>query len=174
MHGQAHNPHRHDGLRKSTVAPIVAKKLMRPVIEVGRLDRRAGRHAHQRNFIAKGEAYFRRVESEMIARHHQANARGAFARRRGVPVGNDAPVAARPHRGVLSFGDARDTDLAAAIDHGAASSLERSRRQWQDTIRDLLGATRRLLRMAHYRVETDSHSPAEVAKSILMMREAYE
>ena len=44
----------------------------------------------------------------------------------------------------------------------------------QDTIRDLLERRGAYYGLAHYRVDTDNYAPGDVAKSILMMREAYE
>src|SRR5476651_595392 len=55
------------GSGKSTVAPILAAQLKRHVVEVDALiEQREGMPIGE-IFIAKGEAYFRRVESEMIA-----------------------------------------------------------------------------------------------------------
>ncbi len=45
---------------------------------------------------------------------------------------------------------------------------------WHDTIRDLLERRGAYYGMAHYRIDTDFYAPQDVAKSILMMREAYE
>jgi shikimate kinase len=42
------------------------------------------------------------------------------------------------------------------------------------TVKDLLERRDGYYSMAHYRVDTVSHPPEEVAKSVLMMREAYE
>ena len=55
------------GSGKSTVAPILAAQLKRHVVEVDALiEQREGMPIGE-IFIAKGEAYFRRVESEFIA-----------------------------------------------------------------------------------------------------------
>src|ERR1035441_6912235 len=56
------------GSGKSTVAPLVAAPLMRPVIEVDALIEEQEEMPIGEIFIAKGEAYFRRVESELIGR----------------------------------------------------------------------------------------------------------
>ena len=116
------------GSGKSTVAPLVAAPLKRPVIEVDELIEEHEKMPIGEIFIAKGEAYFRRVESDMIA-----------------------SLLSKPPA-VLSLG-------------GGAF-------QWETT-RDLLERRGAYYGMAHYRVETDFHSPENVAKSILMMREAY-
>src|SRR5580698_6424722 len=56
------------GSGKSTVAPILAKQLGRHVVEVDALIEQKEGMPIGEIFIAKGEAYFRRVESEFIAR----------------------------------------------------------------------------------------------------------
>src|ERR1700683_2578989 len=55
------------GSGKSTVAPLVAEQLKRPVIEVDALIEEHEKMPIGEIFIAKGEAYFRRVESDLIA-----------------------------------------------------------------------------------------------------------
>src|SRR5271170_4670748 len=55
------------GSGKSTVAPLVAAPLKRPVIEVDALIEAREKMPIGEIFIAKGEAYFRKVESAMIA-----------------------------------------------------------------------------------------------------------
>src|ERR1700678_4274260 len=56
------------GSGKSTVAPIVAAALKRPVIEIDALIEQQEGMPIGEIFIAKGEAYFRRAERELIAR----------------------------------------------------------------------------------------------------------
>src|ERR1700678_3122076 len=56
------------GSGKSTVAPIVAAALKRPVIEIDALIEKQEGLPIGEIFIAKGEAYFRRVEQALIAR----------------------------------------------------------------------------------------------------------
>src|SRR5271163_1856469 len=56
------------GSGKSSVAPLVAAPLKRPVIEVDALIEKHEGMPIGEIFIAKGEAHFRRVESEFIAR----------------------------------------------------------------------------------------------------------
>ena len=56
------------GSGKSTVAPLVAARLMRPVIEVAAWIEEQEEMPISEIFIAKGEAYFRRVEHGLISR----------------------------------------------------------------------------------------------------------
>src|ERR1700678_858488 len=56
------------GSGKSTVAPIVAAALKRPVIEIDALIEEQEGIPIGEIFIAKGEAYFRRVEGDMVAK----------------------------------------------------------------------------------------------------------
>src|SRR5450631_1796987 len=56
------------GSGKSSVAPLVAERLNRKVIEVDELIEKHEGMPIGEIFIAKGEAYFRKVESELIAR----------------------------------------------------------------------------------------------------------
>src|SRR5579863_7273343 len=56
------------GSGKSTVAPLIAARLKRAVVEVDALIEKHEKMPIGEIFIAKGEAHFRRVESEMIAR----------------------------------------------------------------------------------------------------------
>ncbi len=66
--------------------------------------------------------------------------------------------------------------LCSRVQAGASSRplLSMSGVNLQDAMRDLLERRGAFYGLAHYRVETDFHSPEEVAKSIVMMREAYE
>jgi shikimate kinase len=66
--------------------------------------------------------------------------------------------------------------LSARVQSGAAARplLNTPGIDLQETIRELLERRGAYYGLAHYRVETDFHAPEDVAKSILMMREAYE
>ena len=68
----------------------------------------------------------------------------------------------------------RSSRRATAIDHRARPLLNVPGVDWQDTIRDLLERRGAYYGLAHYRVETEYYAPEDVAKSIMMMREAYE
>jgi shikimate kinase len=162
------------GSGKSTVAPLVAAALKRPVIEVDQVIEGHEGMPIGEIFIAKGEAYFRRVESELIGR-----------------LLSQPPAVFSLGGGAFQWETTRELLLAHSVVFylSAAYEVLTSRLQsttaerpllnvpgvnWQDTIRDLLERRGAYYGMAHYRVETDFHSPEDVAKSILMMREAYE
>jgi shikimate kinase len=162
------------GSGKSTVAPLVAARLGRPVIEVDQLIEKHEGMPIGEIFIAKGEAYFRRVESDMIAH-----------------LLSQPPAVLSLGGGAFQWETTRDLLLAHTVVFYLWASYEvlTARLQsttaerpllntpginWQDTIRDLLERRGAYYGLAHYRVETDNYAPGDVAKSILMMREAYE
>ena len=162
------------GSGKSTVAPLVAAALKRPVIEVDALIEAQEGMPIGEIFIAKGEAYFRRVESEMMTR-----------------LLTQSPAVISPGGGAFQWEATRELLLAQAVVFylSATEDILVSRLQnalavrpllnvpgldVRDTVRDLLLRRGANYGLAHYRVETSSHTPEDVARSILMMREAYE
>jgi len=162
------------GSGKSTVAPLVAAQLGRKVIEVDAIIEKHEGMSIGDIFIAKGEAYFRRVESELI---------GSLL---SLP-----PAVFSLGGGAFQWETTRDLLLAHSVVFYLSASYEilAARLQsstaarpllnvpgvnWQDTIRDLLERRGAYYGLAHYRIETDNYAPEDVAKSILMMREAYE
>jgi shikimate kinase len=161
------------GSGKSTVAPLVAAPLKRPVIEVDALIEEQEGMPIGEIFIAKGEAYFRRVESEMMAR-----------------LLDEAPAVISPGGGAFQWEATRELLLAKTVVFylSASEDILVSRLQnalavrpllntpgleVRDTIRDLLLRRGATYNLAHYRVDTSSHTPQDVANSILMLREAY-
>ena len=161
------------GSGKSTVAPLVAAKLMRPVIEVDALIEEQEEMPIGEIFIAKGEAYFRRVESQLIARLLKQTP--AVLSLGGGAFQWEATRQLLLDHTVVFYLSATYEVLASRLQSTTAARplLNVPGVNWQDTIRDLLARRGAYYGMAHYRVETDSHSPEDVAKSILMMREAY-
>jgi shikimate kinase len=162
------------GSGKSTVAPLVAAALKRPVIEVDALIEEQEGMPIGEIFIAKGEAYFRRVESGMMTR-----------------LLTQAPAVISPGGGAFQWEATRELLLAQTVVFylSATEDVLVSRLQnalavrpllnvpgldVRDTVRDLLLRRGANYGLAHYRVETSSHTPEDVARSILMMREAYE
>jgi shikimate kinase len=162
------------GSGKSTVAPLVAARLGRPVIEVDALIEKHEGMPICEIFIAKGEAYFRRVESDLIAR-----------------LLSQPPAVLSLGGGAFQWETTRDLLLAHTVvfylwathEVLAARLLSTSAVRpllntpginLQETIRDLLERRGAYYGLAHYRIETDNYAPEDVAKSILMMREAYE
>ncbi|HEV3272976.1 MAG TPA: shikimate kinase [Candidatus Methylacidiphilales bacterium] len=162
------------GSGKSTVAPLVAAPLNRTVIEVDQLIEEHEGMPIGEIFIAKGEAYFRRVESDLIAR-----------------VLSQPPAVLSLGGGAFQWETTRELLLAHTVVFYLSATYEilASRLQsataarpllstpgidLQETIRDLLERRGAYYGLAHYRIDTDNYAPPDVAKSILMMREAYE
>jgi shikimate kinase len=162
------------GSGKSTVAPIVAAQLGRQVVEVDALIERHEGMPIGEIFIAKGEAHFRRVESEFVARLVTMPAAvlslggGAFQYQatRDLLLANT----------VVFYLSATHEVLTVRLQSATATRplLSTPGIDLPATVRDLLERRGTTYGMAHYRVDTDFHPPEEVAKSILMMREAYE
>ncbi len=162
------------GSGKSTVAPILAARLKRPVIEVDQLiEEREGTPIGE-IFIAKGEAYFRRIESEVITALIGQPA-GVLSLGGGAfqwQATRDLLLAPT----VVFYLSATPEVLGSRLQSGKASRplLSTPGIDMQQTIRDLLERRGAYYGQAHYRVETDFYSPEDVAKSILLLREAYE
>jgi shikimate kinase len=161
------------GSGKSSVAPLVAERLQRPVVEVDQLIEQQEGESIGDIFIGKGEAYFRRVESAMIT--------GLLAQ---------PPAVVSLGGGAFQWEATRELLLANSVVFYLSASVDVlvSRLQanaaarpllntpgidMPQTIRELLERRGTYYGMAHYRIETDFHPIEEVAKSILMMREAY-
>ena len=162
------------GVGKSSVAPRVAERLGRRVIEIDELIEKKEGMTIGEIFIAKGEAHFRRVERELI---------------RGI-IKQPAAVLSLGG-GAFQWQETRELLLAETVVVYLSATLEVlcSRLQagiiarplrntpgidLQQTVRDLLERRGAYYGLAHYRVETDSHTPDDVAKSIVTLREAYE
>jgi shikimate kinase len=162
------------GAGKSSVAPIVAQHLKRQVIEVDELIVQQEKMPISEIFMAKGEAYFRRLESAMIeALIKQPPAvlslgGGAFQweSTRQLLLGQT----------VVFYLAANLEVLSARLESGRASRplLNVPGVNFKDTLRETLERREPYYKMAHYRVETNFHAPVDVAKSIEMMREAYD
>jgi len=162
------------GSGKSTVAPLVAAPLGRSVIEVDALIEQREKMPIGEIFIAKGEAYFRRLESALIG--HLLSQPPAVLSLGGGAFQWETTRGLLLDNTVVFYLWASYEVLTARLQSTTAERplLNVPGINWQDTIRDLLERRGAYYGLAHYRVETDFHSPHDVAKSILMMREAYE
>lgn len=162
------------GSGKSTVAPLLAARLNRHVIEVDAAIEEQEKMPISEIFIAKGEAYFRRVECALIA--------GLLKQPPAVlSLGGGAFMweATRDlllREAVVFYLSATLDILCSRVQAGAAQRplLNVPGITIQDTMRDLLERRGAYYGMAHYRVETDLHSPDDVARAIVTLREAYE
>ena len=162
------------GSGKSTVAPLVAEQLKRPVIEVDALIEEHEKMPIGEIFIAKGEAYFRRVESDLIA--SLLSKPPAILSLGGGAFQWEATRELLLAHTVVFYLSASYEVLASRVQSATAVRplLSTPGINLQETIRDLLERRGAYYGLAHYRIETDSHSPEDVARGILMMREAYE
>jgi len=162
------------GSGKSTVAPIVAKELGRDAIEVDALIEEQEGMSVGDIFMAKGEAYFRRVEAEFIARLIRMEP--AVLSLGGGAFQWEATRNLLLENTVVFYLSAPHDVLVARLQSGTAARplLATPGIDLTQTIKDLLDRREEHYSQAHYRIETISHPPEEVAKSVLMMREAYE
>ncbi len=157
------------GSGKSTVAPLIAAPLKRAVLEVDRLIEEQEGMSINEIFIAKGEAHFRRLESEMLA-----------SLLRGTPAvlspGGGATRNLLLKNTVVFYLYANEDILASRLQTTLAARplLNTPGLDVRDTIRELLQRRAANYNQAHYRVDTSSHAPSDVAKAVLMMRQAYD
>jgi shikimate kinase len=162
------------GSGKSTVAPLVAAPLGRDVIEVDALIEQREKMPIGEIFIAKGETYFRRLESALIA-HLLPRSPAVFSLGGGAFQWEPTRQLLLANSVVFYLSATYET-LTARLQSATAVRplLNAPGINLQDTIRDLLERRGAYYGQAHYRVETDNYAPPDVAKSILMLREAYE
>jgi shikimate kinase len=162
------------GSGKSSVAPLIAARLKRPVIEVDEIIEKHEGMPIGEIFIAKGEAYFRKVESELIA-SLLTGPPAVLSLGGGAFQWETTRELLLAHTVVFYLSATVDV-LSARLQSGKAVRplLNTPGINLQDTVRDLLQRRGAYYGLAHYRIETDNYAPEDVAKSILMMREAYE
>jgi shikimate kinase len=162
------------GSGKSTVAPLVAAQLDRTVIEVDALIEKREKMPISEIFIAKGEAYFRKLESALIA--HLLSQPPAVLSLGGGAFQWEATRQLLLAHTVVFYLSATYEVLTARLQSATAARplINTPGINLQDTIRDLLERRGAYYGLAHYRVDTDNYAPEDVTKSILMMREAYE
>jgi shikimate kinase len=162
------------GAGKSSVAPLVAERLKREVVEVDALIEKQEGMPISEIFIAKGEAYFRRAENKLIT--ELVAGPPAVLSLGGGAFMWEATRELLLARSVVFYLSATLDVLCSRLQAGAASRplLNMPGVSMEETMRDLLERRGSYYGLAHYRVETDFHSPTDVAKAIVLMREAYE
>lgn len=162
------------GSGKSTVAPLVAEALKRSVIEVDALIEKQEGMPIGEIFIAKGEAYFRRVESALIEKLLAEPP--AVLSLGGGAFQWEATRELLLKNTVVFYLSATPEALVARLRSATALRplISAPGIDLDETIREMLLRRGGNYGLAHYRIETDAHIPEEVTKSILMLREAYE
>ena len=162
------------GSGKSTVAPLIAGPLKRPVLEVDRLIEEQEGMSINEMFIAKGEAHFRRLESEILASLLRGTP--AVLSPGGGAFQWEATRNLLLKNTVVFYLYANEEILASRLQTTLAARplLNTPGLDLRDTIRELLQRRATNYNLAHYRVDTSSHAPTDVAKAVLMMRQAYD
>jgi shikimate kinase len=162
------------GSGKSTVAPLVAQHLGRSVIEVDALIEQQEGLPIGEIFIARGEAYFRRAEQELIARLLEEEPPSVLSLGGGA-FQWEATRELLLDKTVVFYLSADVDVLVTRLSAETANRplISTPGIDLSQTVRDLLERRGNYYGMAHYRVETDFHNPDEVARSIVTMREAY-
>jgi shikimate kinase len=157
------------GAGKSTVAPHLARRLGREVIEVdARIEEQEGMPIGE-IFIAKGEAYFRHAERAFIA--GLIDQPPAILSLGGGAFQWEGTRALLLDKTVVFYLSATLDVLCSRLNSTTAARplLATPGIDLPKTIAELLER-----RGAYYRVETDFHDPEEVAQAIANLREAYE
>jgi shikimate kinase len=162
------------GSGKSTVAPLIAAPLKRPVLEVDKIIEEQEGMSINEIFIAKGEAWFRRAESELLASLLRGTP--AVISPGGGAFQWEATRNLLLKNTVVFYLYASEEILASRLQNTLAARplLNAPGLDVRDTIRELLLRRGANYDLAHYRVDTSSHAPHDVAKAVLMMREAYD
>lgn len=162
------------GAGKSSVAPLVAAALNRPCIEVDQMIEQQEKTTIGNIFLEKGEAYFRRVECGLIMRLIKEPL--AVLSLGGGAFQWEATRQLLLEKTVVFYLSASIDVLCSRLQAQTASRplLNTPGMDLKATVTDLIERRGLYYGMAHYRIETDFHTPEAIAKSILLMREAYE
>jgi shikimate kinase len=162
------------GSGKSTVAPLIATPLKRVVLEVDKLIEEQEGMSINDIFIAKGEAHFRRIESDILA--DLLRGTPAVISPGGGAFQWEPTRKLLLNNTVVFYLHANEDILASRLQTTIAARplLNTPGLDLRETIRELLQRRACNYNQAHYRVETSSHAPHDVAKAVLMMREAYD
>jgi shikimate kinase len=162
------------GAGKSSVAPLLAARLGRETIEVDALIEKREAMPISEIFIAKGEAYFRRVECELITGLLKqppavlSLGGGAFMWQatRELLLKETVVVYLSANVDILvSRLKATDVGTRPLLSAGMDMTL---------VVTEMLARRGAYYGLAHYRVQTDTSSPDEVARAIVTLRQAYD
>jgi XRE family aerobic/anaerobic benzoate catabolism transcriptional regulator len=153
------------GAGKSTVGPLLARRLGTPFLEMEALVREASGLPLDQLFELHGEAYYRRVEREILGR----------------VLAQHSPTVLAAAGGVVNEPSTWDALLEGATvvwlrarpeDHWQRVVAQGDRRPMRDNpdamaqLRAMLAAREHLYRRAHVIVESSGRTPAEVADAV--------
>ena len=162
------------GAGKSSVAPLLAEQLGRQVIEVDELIEKQEGMPIGEIFIAKGEAYFRRVEGAVVTELIKQPA--AVLSLGGGAFMWEATRDLLLRDTVVIYLGARLETLESRLRTSAATRplLNVPGSDLSAIIQDLVERRGPTYGLAHHRVETDSRTPDEVAREIVKLRGTYD
>ena len=162
------------GAGKSSVAPLLATRLGRQVIEVDELIEKQEGMPIGEIFIAKGETHFRRVECALIAELIQQPP-AVLSLGGGAFMWEATREQLLKNTAVVYLGATFETLEARLRDSSATRPLLNvPGADLQTIIRELLQRRGPVYDLAHHRVETDAQTPDEIANGIAKLREAYD
>lgn len=164
------------GAGKSTVAPLVAASLGRPMLETDQLIEAQEGMTIGDLFIAKGEAYFRNQERALITSLIRRPTASVLSLGGGTFM-NEETRQLLLDQTVVFFLDADLETILQRVQKAGAPQrplLHVPGLDMKSTVEQLLLRRNDTYNLAHYRVDTSHHSPHDVAQAILTLREAYD
>lgn len=153
------------GAGKSTVGPLLARRLGAPFVEMETLIREASGVPVDQVFELHGEAYYRRLEREILGRI-LAEGRATVLAAAGGVVNEPATWETLLARATVVWLKARPED------HWNRVVAQGDRRPMADNpdalaqLRAMLAARERLYAEAHHAVDTTGRTPDEVAEAV--------